>query len=252
MSFFNLLSSVVAAKINHKGEVNMSKTRTLTPLNLTQDSLVRMDGPEVALAQVDGSIIPNVVGEQRVIAVGKQTIFGLTVYHSYLSDGKSFIRTIVKNDKPTEVTLFSLRDEIVPSSKEDWEFWLGRYQKDSSGNFVRDSLTGKAIIAEYGLIGWQQFQVDGPPQIVYNRSWLPSSEGIEPIEYDEEINTGLEGGTSYVHHDSMEYVRLIGEDTSKTTELLLVSMLQMNNEASINIFVGINLNSEDIKVLASQ
>lgn len=249
MSFFNLLSRVVAAKLNANGKVTMSKNRTTTPLNLTQDALVKMDGPDLALAQVDGSIIPNVAEEQRVIAVGKQTFFGLAVYHSYLSDGKSFIRTITKGPEVVEVTLFSLRDEIIPNTHEDWEFWLGRYQKDSSNEFVRDTKTGKAIIAEYGLIGWPSFQIDGPPQIIYNRNWQPSAQGIEPISYREELNTGLDGGVSCIKHESMEYTRSIGKDNA---EHLLVSVSQIENEASINIFVGINLNPTDIKVLTSQ
>ena len=46
----------------------------------------------------------------------------------------------------------------------------------------------------------------------------------------------------------MEYVRSIGLES---TETLFVSVYQLDNEASINIFVGINLTPHDIKVIAA-
>ena len=245
MSFLNLFSKVIEAKLNMSDDIK--KIHTPTPLNLTQDALVKMDGPDLALAQIDGSIMPNIPEELRVIAVGRQIRWGLSVYHSYLSDNKSFIRTITKDNELIDVMLFTLRDEIIPLTKEDWEFWLGRYQKDSAGEFVKDS-SGKPIMAEYGLIGWPSFQIDGPPQILYNRSWLPSSQGIEPIQFIEEFYTGLYDGYLRIQHEAMEYERTPGENS---TETLLVSTYQINDDASINIFIGIKLNASDIKVLTS-
>ena len=250
MSFFNLLGRVVSAKINPQGEITNSKIRTPAPLNLTQDSAVAFTGFQLVLAEADGSLAGKVATEQMVTAVGKQRIFGLDVYHSYLSDGKSFLRTISRNGTVQELSLFTSKDEIIPQTQADWEFWLGSYQRDSTGEWLRDS-NGNTLIAEHGLIGWPQFQVDGEPPIVYTRAWGPGPEGTLPISYNEMISTGLEGGDSMVNHESMEYVRQLGDGPTVSTESLLVTMSQCNGEASINIFVGIQIDPKDIKVLAA-
>jgi hypothetical protein len=248
MSLFTLIKAVAASKMNTYNAVKPQ--HSLVPLNLHQGSAVTLPDLDIALAQSDGSILPNVTSKQTIIAVGTMKLFDLNVYHSYLSDGTSFLRTIadrVGNVK--EVTLFTNKDEIIPQTQEDWEFWLGSYQKDGAGQFVRDS-SGATIIAEYGLIGWNAFSVDGPPQIIYDRAWGASDKGIEPISYTETI-VGLDGSRNVVGHEGMEYSRVLGTEPNLITEDLMVSLAQIGNQASVNIYVGIPLNIKDLQVLAA-
>lgn len=247
MGVFTLMRDVAKAKLDKLSQGNEPKIeRTSVPLGLHQGSAVELPEVELALAQADGSILPQIVLNQTIIAVGSQTLFGKLVYNCYLSDGTSFLRVVTDKGEAKEVTLFTGRDEVHPSSQEDWEFWLGRYAKDSTGEWVRDPNTGKGVIAEYGLIGWPQFQIDGPPVVVYNRAWNPSNEGTEPVEYTETV-VFEDGRIVKVKHEAQEYVRQIGN----IVESLFVTMAQSGNEASIDIFVGIPLTIKDIKVLAS-
>lgn len=253
MSLFTLIKNVAAAKFDRATAGPEHKPqRTLVPLGLHQGSAVQIPDLDIALAQADGSIIPSVNATQTITAVGRQSIFGMNVYHCYLSDGKSFLRVVAKNLEVQDVQLFVARDEVVPQSKEDWEFWLGRYQRqvirENDGEMARDP--GRSVLIEAGLIGWPQFQVDGPPAIQYNRAWNPGTEGIEPIEYNETIVDSM-GESTRVKHEGMEYVRQIGGGENPTTELLLVSMASCGNDASVDIFVGIPLNIRDLKVLAA-
>jgi hypothetical protein len=241
MSLFTLIKNVAAAKYDRlTASPEYKPERTPVPLKLHQGTMVELPELDLALAQADGSILPNVALKQQITAVGRQAIFGLNVYHAYLSDGISFLRIVAKGDDVREIHLFTARDEIIPGSKEDWEFWLGRWGKDDEGN---------GRMEEYGLIGWPQFQVDGPPQIVYNRAWTPSDAGIEPVAYLETI-VAMDGTNSWVKHEACEYVRVIGTGTNPTNESLLVSLAQCGNDASVDIFVGIPLNIKDMKILA--
>jgi hypothetical protein len=245
---FALIKNIVEKKFENNQ--NIFKHSPGIPLNLHQGSVVTLPDLDIALAQADGSIIPNVIGKQTIAAVGIMELFGFIVYNSYLQDGTSFLRTIVdKQGNVKEVALFTNKDEITPQTKEDWEFWLGSYQKDATGQFVRDS-AGYPILAEAGLIGWNQFQIDGPPTIVYDRSWMQSQTGIEPISYTESI-TNNTGQIIILKHEGMEYSRIIGQEPTTIIEDLLVHMSQFNDEASINIYIGIPLNITDIKVLAT-
>jgi hypothetical protein len=241
MGLFTLIKDVAAKKYDKlTASPEYKPERTPVPMGLHQGTMVELPELDLALAQADGSIMPSIDLTQQITAVGRQAVFGLNVYHAYLSDGSSFLRIIAKNNDVREIQLFTMRDEIIPAAKEDWEFWLGRWGKDSDGN---------GYMEEYGLIGWPQFQVDGPPQIVYNRAWTPSEAGIEPAQYSETI-VAMDGTVNRVKHEACEYVRVIGTGTNPTNELLLVSLAQCGDDASVDIFIGIPLNIKDMKILA--
>jgi hypothetical protein len=119
------------------------------------------------------------------------------------------------------------------------------YQKDSLGNFVRDSM-GNAVVQEFGLIGYPQFQIDGNPPTVYSRNWSSSNQGVLPMSYREEILDN-QGNTYHVSHDAMEYVRDL---SSESKEYLLATAVQQNNDACINIWIGLQFDPNSIKVLS--
>lgn len=246
---FSLIKAIAAKKINEVSGNPTTLPHTTVPLNLHQRSAIEVPSLDLALAQADGSIVPNVVAKQTIVAVGKMRLFDLNVYNSYLSDGTSFLRTVtdmVGNVK--EVTLFTNKDEIVPQTQEDWEFWLGSYQRDSNGEFVRDS-NGDTIVAEPGLIGWTQFQID-ENNVIYDRSWGASNTSVDPISYTETL-TDLTGSVIVIEHEGMEYSRVLGAAPNVSSETLLVSTAQIGEEASINIYVGIPINFKDLNVLAA-
>ena len=240
MGLFAMIQAVTSAELNSLSRAPVKPKHTAVPLNLHQGSAVELPALDLALAQADGSILPNVAERQTITAVGKMRIFGLDVFHSYLADGTSFLRIVADGYTVKEVTLFTNRDEIIPATSEDWEFWLGKYQ----------TADGVSALVESGLIGWPQFQIDGATPIVYNRTWAPSAVGIEPVSYQESI-VGLDGTGFVVNHEGMEYSRVLTADSTGTTENLLVSLAQTTDSASVNIYVGVSLNVKDIKILAA-
>ena len=149
MGLFTLIRDVTSAKVNaFTGSGATKPQHTAVPLNLHQGSAVQLPDLDLALAQADGSILPNVLGSQTITAVGKMRIFNLDVFHSYLADGTSFIRTVADGYNVKDVTLFTNKDEIIPATNEDWEFWLGRYQEMTDGS---------STLAEAGFPGFVDY-----------------------------------------------------------------------------------------------
>lgn len=251
MGLLKILSAVAHKKLDSSATVLVAKTPT--PLNLHQGSVVKLPEVDLALAQVDGSIIKLPTGDQVVSAVGRYSLFGKSIYHVYLGDGSNYLQLVCTGTEQDpvveEVRLWSNYAEVVPQTAQDWEFWLGSYQKNSAGEFVRDE-NGNSLRAETGLIGWTQFQIDGPPPVVYDRAWYSSAVGVDPVSYTETIvssNTTV----SRVKHEAMEYHRLLTSDANGTVESLLATTSQTSDEAGINIWVGIKLNAAELKVLAA-
>ena len=251
MSLLNILSNISFTTKNKPP----ASVKTTTPLGMHQGSTVILPEVDIALAQVDGSIVKFPSGPQIVYAVGKYTLFGVSAYNVYFGNN-TFIRLITVNNNVEEAYLFSSHAEVLPQSQEEWEFWLGRY-KDSSGNVVRDE-NGNPIIQEYGLIGFPAFQIDGPPQLIYNRNWYKNlADSIMPVNYTEVIlDNG--GNTVTVNHEACEYVRKVkSDDPTSIDECLLATMtmktgdnINETGESSVNIFVGIRLDIKSIKVLS--
>jgi hypothetical protein len=223
--------------------------RNKVPLGLHQASLVDLPDIDIALAQADGSVINPPTGQQIITAVGTYHKWGLDIFNCYLGDGRSYIQLVSKGGKLTEARLWCSRDEILPQSSEDWEFWLGSWQRDAQGDFLRDKL-GQALRKEWGLIGWPQFRVDGPPAIMYNRAWSPGTDGVAPVAYTETI-LDAQGNTTTVKHEAMEYHRSLTDAADAVTESLLATMVQDSEGASVNLFIGIPLDHQNLKVLQS-
>lgn len=239
----------MARKKTEKDRNTAVINRSKVPFGMHQASLVDLPDIDIALAQADGSVIKPPLGQQVITAVGTYRKWNLDIFNCYLGDGRSYIQLIAKGGKVTEARLWCSRDEILPQSTEDWEFWLGSWQRDAQGNFLRDSL-GKAIRKEWGLIGWPQFQVDGPPAIMYNRAWSPGADGMAPVAYTETI-LDAQGHVTTVNHEAMEYARRLTDAADAVTESLLATMVQDSEGASVNLFIGIPLDHQNLKVLQS-
>lgn len=251
MGLLSIMSRIVQKRID-RGFNTPVVVKTDAPLGMHQGSVVTLPDIDIALAQADGSIIKAPVGTQVVTAVGTYTLFGMTVFHAYLNDGISYIQLVTKggpNGPIQDARLWCTHQEILPQSVEDWEFWLGSYQKDMAGQFIHDAW-GNPIRAEFGLIGWPQFQIDGPSVCLYDRTWSPAPEGIEPVEYNEAI-VDSDGNTTVVNHEAMEYYRRLTDVLDSVTESLLASMLQQDGNSSVDIMIGIPLDHTNLNVLRS-
>lgn len=229
MSLFKTLRRMTGLE---KQSTPVGQDRNDHPLDMHPGSLVTIPEIDLVLAESEGSILPKITGNQTVTAMGQYQLFGLDVFHSYLSQDGAFIRTVAKGDKVMECAIFVRRDRIEPQSEEDWAFWLGHYH---DGDF-----------AEAGLIGWPQFQVDDPEKIIYDRSWNPSVSGIKPITFMETVTHKSEL-REMVNHEAMEYSRRLSTDIVET---IFVTLAHSGNQASVDIYVGIPLNVNNLKVLA--
>lgn len=252
MGLLSIMSLIVQKRIDRGTTIPVMKTPT--PMGMHQGSIVELPDIDIALAQADSSIIKAPAGTQVITAVGSYKLFGIDVYHAYLNDGKSYIQLVSKGG-PTglvqEARLWSNHQEIEPQSVEDWEFWIGNYQKDLNGQFRRD-INSQPIRNEFGLIGWPQFQIDGPPQLLYNRTWSPNSpEGMDPVEYNETITDG-DGNSFRLKHEACEYYRYLTEANDAVVESLLASMVQQDDGTGfIDIMIGIPLDHTNLKVLSA-
>lgn len=249
MTFSNVLKKVINKKLSPADKKQVVKT--LVPLGLHQGSMIELPIVDLALAEMDGAIGKYPAGSQVISAVGQYSLWKKNIYNCYL-DQHTFIR-LVCDDKNNvlEAKVWAFRSEIIPTSKEEWEFWLGSWKKDDQGNLLRDSKTDLGIKEEYGLIGWPQFQVDNSTPIIYNRSWDNNNQnGIDPVEYIEAIvdTTGLK---SNVKHSAMEYNRALSNSEKPISESLLVTVLQLDNEASVNVFIGLTLDHNNLKILVN-
>lgn len=247
MAFSKILTKVIQNSFNKKPE---EIVKTTVPLNLHQGSMIELPIVDLALAEVDGGLVKYPAGQQIVSAVGKYTLWGKTIYNCYFSNQQTFVRLVCDNDNVVSAKVWAVRSEIVPTTKEDWEFWLGSWKKDEEGNFIRNE-NGIAIKQEYGLIGWPQFQADTVPPTIYNRSWEPeNTNGIDPVQYVETIVDSV-GNSSIVKHEAMEYNRTLSDSKIPIIESLLVTAAQSKEGASVNVFIGLTLDHKNLKILNS-
>lgn len=249
MGILTIMAKLTAKRIAEGfNPTTATVVKTPTPLGMHQGSAITLPSLDIALAQADGSIFKEPIGIQLVSAVGQYTLFGMTVYNVYLNDGNAFVQLVVDaSQKLQEARLFCNYQTVDMASLEDWEFWLGRYDKDAYGELVRDA-NGIGIVAEYGLIGWPSFQIDGEPPIVYNRTWFSSNDGVVPVEYLETVADSA-GNTTLIKHEAMEYYRTLGDTISPLYETLIASMVQEEGKGSVDILIGIPLDINSIKVL---
>lgn len=249
MSLLNILKTVMKNNLN-KDQDNPVLT-TQTPLGAHQGSVVTLPEIDFALAEADGSICVPPSGTLVVTAVGKYILFGLDVYHCYFGYEGAFLQLVTKanNMNVEQARYFHLRSEIQPRNSQEWEFWLGSWQKNDQGEFLRDG-NGIAIKLEEGLIGFPQFQVDTNPPLIYDREWQPGAGSVNPVKITEKV-LDVSGQTHYIKREAMEYSRSLSDNDPTKVESLLACVVEDNNSASVNIFIGIQLEHAAIKVLSS-
>jgi Protein of unknown function (DUF2491) len=160
--------------------------------------------------------------ESRTIsveAVGLLRTGGVLLHRLYLPGGRAFFQLHLGDDgRPDECRYFSVLDEVTPAGPDEWGFWLDPAQ---------------------GMIGWPSFQTkDGK---VYGRVWASGQSRVAPRAIEETLQ----------HLDRVEQRRMQamlyagptgGAAPAPETEYILVSAIDIEGQAWVEIDAGIDIN----------
>ena len=137
----------------------------------------------------------------------------------------------MKPAEPTkiiELRLYRPYKEIVPADTDEWAFWLLDDPDPDKG----------------GMIGCPVMQGDDTDgSIPYQRSWNPSGLRVQPYQVDENI-LDVQGNITRVRHTMMHYHRSLTDP--KLSEYMLVSAVERAGEASVCIWLGVDLDRSDL------
>lgn len=224
----SLLKRMASKKVQDWKNRDNETARTPVPLGLHQGSVAEISALSTVMNQTNGGLIPSGLDlSQPIVAVGSLNLFGQHVYRAYLHDGASFIQVAVSptdRDNPLECRFYTMFQEWIPTSEQVWEFLL------DEGD---------------GYVGYPEFQVPHPTsgeQVSFSRIWSPGETRIMPVEADESV-LEADGDRFRMSHEMMQYGRVLGaeNDPNAENEFLLVSVSRQENEASMTIFIGIDV-----------
>ena len=162
---------------------------------------------------------PDTNGMVSVEALGLITNGGASLHRLYLPGREAFFMLHLRLDGTLDECLyFTVLDQIMPASRDEWGFWLDPAQ---------------------GTIGWPQFQTkDGK---LYDRLWAPGSSRVQPIQQVETMQDT--GGTTERKIQAMLYGAHTGANPpTPEVEYVLVCAVERGNEAWIEVWVGIDIN----------
>lgn len=186
---------------------------------------------------IEGDPSPFILGGSSLkvtpMAHGRMTVEGVGRLNSRGNErvrlhfpGGAFIEVVPASDgTPSEARWFSILDEVVPTDADEWGAWLDDRE---------------------GMIGWIDFQThDGK---VYQRQWSPGgAERISPRSLTEEIKTA--SGSHRVTTECMLYAASTGLSApAPETEYILVSVVEENGRARVEIRAGIDLNASVLAI----
>lgn len=232
MGFMSLLSNYAQTKIEQAKTPQVVIHRTAdVPLDMSQGAAVTISSIALTLATTKGGLIKDdIAPSQGISLVGKFNLAGHTVFRSYLTGNEgAYIESSTINDKTT-FQLYTPYDEIVPSTKDDWDFWLSDVD---------------------GYIGAPVFQSkdeDGPKQ--YQRVWQPGPTRVSPQKLFEQVMDST-GTRSVIEHRAMQYARKLGDQPNAPIEYMVVSAVTSHGESSVNLWLGVDLQPSDIQVFQS-
>jgi hypothetical protein len=153
-----------------------------------------------------------------VAAVGEVSTDGVRWHRAYLPGGQRFFQVhLDAAGQPDECRYFSLFDEVVPASPEEWAFWLD---------------------AGEGAIGWPEFQTkDGT---LYTRLWSPGDRRTAPRVLSETLTDTM--GTTSREWQAMLCAAPTGAAApAPSTEYLLVAAADQGRQAWVEIYAGIDV-----------
>jgi hypothetical protein len=239
MGLLNIFKKVVSKSVD--GDTTTPEIRkTHVPLGLHQGSIVTLPEVELALASANGSIINAPEGNSIISSVREYTLFNCKIFECGFKDSLDFIQIIENGGNTVETTYWQVYDEVHPTSTEDWGIWLGTRDTTSQWGATNEQRVT-------GLIGSQQFQIDGPPPILYHRLWKSVIDhDILADRWDVAWDNGINRG--YYSCEGMEYFRIL-DDGSSNEKLRLVVISGGFEVARVQICVGIIIPPESIGVI---
>lgn len=235
---FGILSRIFSRKVKQAASAEPQRPIMMVPLGMSPGSVWSPPDLDIEMARSEGGLIAALPADLIVDRVGRCTLFGLDVWHLRFRDHDALLQIVTQQgnmDNIKQLRIFALHATVTPVSKDDWEFWLGRTEKDHSGRVSRDSF-GSAIMAEPGLIGGPAFQIDGPPPAVYNRQW--PGHGDKAVRFEEIIEDGP-GNREVLVHEGMEYARRLGDAADSTVEYLYA--VAHGSRGHVKVYLGIDL-----------
>jgi hypothetical protein len=236
MGTWAILKAAAKKKLSW-GPTERKRIDANSPLGIRVGGMLSISSPDFILG--DGQLkIKGPSEDLYVVSYGQFMLGGFRGHRFYLSAGERlYMLQIVENNQGQidECKLYSLHDEVIPA-KDEWDFWLND---------------------EDGSIGLSEFQLkpeDGG--ILYSRVWENASEQnstgdgfthIPPVEIREAIYMDPYGDV-VEHSDQM--VMLYGRSVMEgLDEYLFVGVAEDKDGASVQITVGIPVNTTDITVL---
>ncbi|MGD9615336.1 MAG: DUF2491 family protein [Alphaproteobacteria bacterium] len=162
---------------------------------------------------------PDESGTISVEAVGLLRYGNVLLHRLYLPGGRAFFQLHLGADgRPDECRYFSFLDEIAPADPQEWGFWLDQRE---------------------GLIGWPTFETkDGK---LYGRVWSPGQTRIAPRQIEET--------RQYVDRVERRLLQAMlygaptgGAAAASQTEYILVSAIEAEGQAWIEVDAGIDIN----------
>lgn len=235
---FKLLSAMAQKRWTAATSTTPPPPHTETPLaDVTQRSMIEISTVPLILAGAAKSLLKPIPGRNIVTAIGGLSFLGHKFYRVYLSQGEgAFLHLVVATDpkKILECRLYQPYHEIVPEKngkdEKDWAFWLLDNPDPKFGGMI-------------GCPIMQGKNEDGGIQ--YQRSWVPSNpQRIQPYIVAEVV-LDIEGHYSTFQHTMMHYERQLN-DTLK--EFLLVSAVENLGEASVNMWLGMDIETTDLSI----
>ncbi|BBK43521.1 hypothetical protein STVA_35410 [Allostella vacuolata] len=154
-----------------------------------------------------------------VAAVGRIDAGEVAMHRLYLAGSDGWFQLWLDEDgRPEECRWFQPIDEVHPADSEEWAFWMDERE---------------------GMVGWPEFQTkDGQ---TYARHWLPGDRRVDPRQWTETIEDARGTRTRQVH--AMLYARSTGAAApAPEAEYLLVSVIEGDGEAFVEIAAGIDVN----------
>ena len=164
-----------------------------------------------------------------IVAQGYIELGDATYVHRYYDAKDTMIQVFtvagMEDHHIEELTLYVPHKSYYPSSEGEWGQWA------SKG----------------GKIGAPTFQLDDGSE--YSRMWFNSTEGYaEPVEYTESVYEDPESDEhSNVYHRVMLYGRNLEAD--KKNEYLLASVEEYEDERTVELMVGVDLEIANLKVI---
>jgi Protein of unknown function (DUF2491) len=289
MSNWNLLKRILekrnTALEEERKRANLPRVDKDLPLGLRINGFVEIPKIDFIMGESDGLKIKHPGDTCNVLSYGQIFIASSQVHRFYLGGDKDTVFTLQlvtdKRNNIEECKLFMPWDEIYP---DDWGFWLDEqsgyigysaFQLAGNADINLDEAnkTLEKLVSQIeALQEVGQFEAAKKKQaefdalklkadnavVVYGRVWenqaqervVPDGEGltrIPPVELVETLYKdpyGLE--KEKIKYSSMLYGRQVNENTD---EFLLLSLIEDQDGAAIQIMLGIELTPAALKVI---